>query len=484
MTQKPKKVLYNFDMGGKMQPSDSDMEDAVLGAMLLQADSFDLIIPILKEKHFYKEQNGLIYRAMIEIAQNNGAIDILTVTKQLKINGTLEIVGGSYYVSSLTDRIASAANIETHARIIIQNYMLREMILIGTNMIKQAYEDQTDPFELIDWSGAQLSALLDGIESKNARSIGAVKEEIIESCKEALTSEKQNGVPISINSMQNHTNGWRPGNLIVLAGRPGMGKTAVALDYAYYPATQGLPTAVFSLEMTAQELTARVISRLSHISSQKINNHATDTYELSAIIKDAKTLDGVPLYIDDTPSLSIQRLRSKAFRLVREKGIKLIVVDYLQLMEGADEDSFNREQEISKITRGLKKLARELEIPIIALSQLSRETEKRVGGAKRPQLSDLRESGSIEQDADMIIFLLRPEYYGITEYEHGGVMLNTHQLLVQIIAKYRNGALADIKTRWIGSTTSITDWDKNPEIENNSPKQPELPLSSSDNLPF
>jgi len=397
---------------GKLQPQAIEMEEAVLGSVLLESEAFDTISTICKVEHFYKEQNGLIYKAILSIASRHEPIDILTVSQELKRTGDLELVGGSYYVSSLTNRIASTANIERHARIVAQMYYKREMILIGTRMIQQAYEDSTDCFDLIDNTANEIASILNDIEVKQAQKLSDIKDKVLENCAEAINSDKPSGVPIPHRVMQKHTNGWRNGHLIILAARPGMGKTAGALAYAYEAAKKGYPTAFFSLEMPATELAGRIMSTESYVSSQKINNNTVNKDELAKLIQETYSFDKIPLYIDDTPSMNIIRLRSKAHRLMREKNIKLLVVDYLQLMDGLQNES-TREQVVSGISRGLKVLARELNIPIIALSQLSRQVENRPGAAKRPQLSDLRDSGSIEQDADMVIFYYRPEYYGI-----------------------------------------------------------------------
>jgi len=461
---KTRKKLYTpvpTNEVGKLQPQAIELEEAVLGAVLLESDAFFVVSTILKEEHFYKEQNGLIFKAVMQLAAKNERIDILTVSQQLKRNGDLEVVGGSYYVSALTNRIASSANIEYHARIVAQKFISRQMILLSTQVIMRAYEEGTDCFDLIDFSNSETTKLLNGFESKQAMQIGIIKEQVIANCKQALFNEKPTGVPIKLTPLQKNTNGWRKSNLIILAARPGMGKTAVALDFAYQPAKlHNIPVALFSLEMSKLELCGRIMSAESGITSQKINNNTTNPDELNAVINDSKVLDGVPLYIDDTAALSLVRLRSKAYRLVMEQGVQLIVIDYLQLMSGSGDEG-NREQEISVISRGLKALAKELDIPIIALSQLSRQVENRPGHGKKPQLSDLRESGAIEQDADMVIFLYRPAYYGIDYYDHYGEEFHdTSQLMILVIAKFRGGALGDIKARWIGETTSIHDWDR------------------------
>lgn len=465
---------------GKLQPQAIELEESVLGAALLESDATFLVTSILKPEHFYKEQNSLIYSSLLELVKKGDPIDIMTVCQELKRQGNLEIVGGSFYVASLTDRIASAANIEYHARIVIQKSIMRETIRFGTELIKKAYEDSTDCFELVDWAGSEISTIITGLETKKAQVIQEIKDEVINDALNSMKHEKTKGVPIHLTKMQELTGGWQDGDLIVLAARPGMGKTAFALECAIHPAMEHkIPTAIFSLEMTAKQLAARLMSKESYIPSKKILNGSTNDDELSAVMRDSVVLNGVPFWIDDTPSLSITQLRSKAIRMVEQLGVKLIVVDYLQLMEGADEGNFNREQEISKITRGLKKLARELNIPIIALSQMSRAVELREKSGFRPMLSDLRESGSIEQDADIIVFLLRPEYYGLRTYKVASEEISSHQLMLIIIAKYRGGEITDIKVRWKGSITSVQDWDAVESIIKSENIQAQLDLGTA-----
>lgn len=451
------KKLYDTNIG-KIQPQNIELEKFILGSIIYKPECYDLVSSLLRPEHFYNENHGIIYKAISSLVTQAKPIDYLTLASELKKAGELEIVGGGYYLMTLTNEVSTVANVETHAAIVVEKFLLRETIRLGTQMIKMAYEDSTDCFELIDWSGTEINNILNVLESKKAKRIDELANEVLTDCFDSLTNEKPNGVPISIRALQNQTNGWRKSNLIILAARPAMGKTAVALDYAYYPAKQGTPVGFFSLEMTGKELAGRLMSKESGISSQKINQNATNTYELTALRKDCLTFKDVPMYIDDTPALSIQRLRSKAMRMKREFGIQLIVIDYLQLMDGADSKD-NREQEISKISRGLKKLSKELDVPIIALSQLSRQVENRPGASKKPQLSDLRDSGAIEQDADMIIFLLRPEYYGLETYDYDGQEIPTDQLLLFIIAKFRGGQTGELKVRWIGETTSIQNWD-------------------------
>lgn len=454
-------------MEGKIQPQATEIEAFLLGSIIKNQISYDLVSALLRPEHFYKEEHSLIYKSCVELITENTPIDYLTVCQQLKKNNQLEFVGGGYFVVSLTNEISTTANIETHAAIIVEKYLLRETIRLGSEMIKKAYEDSTDCFDLIDWSGTEINNMLNVIESKQAKKLEQLSNEVLDDCFKALTEDKPTGVPISIHNLQKQTNGWRKGNLVILAARPAMGKTAVALDYAYYPAKKGIPVGFFSLEMTGKELAGRLMSKESYISSQKINNNLVNTDELTALRKDCLTFKGLPLYIDDTPALSIQRLRSKALRMKREFGIEMLIIDYLQLMDGISSKD-NREQEISKISRGLKKLAKELDIPIIALSQLSRQVEMRAD--KKPQLSDLRDSGAIEQDADMVVFLLRPEYYGIEQYLYGDNPIDTKGLMIHIIAKFRGGVTGEVRNRWIGETTSISDWDK-PIVINDLPNE-------------
>ena len=460
-----KKELYNPNENGKIQPQSVEIEKHLIGSIILYQESYDTISALLRPEHVYNEQHGLIYKACQSLIANTKPIDYLTIATELKRVGEYELVGGGYYIMSLTNDVSTAANIETHAAIIVQKFLLRETIRLSTNLIKMAYEDSTDCFDLIDYAGTEINNLLNVIEIKQAKKLEQLSNEVLADCFKSLTEEVPTGVPISLHALNKQTNGWRKGNLIILAARPAMGKTAVALDYAYYPATKGKAIGFFSLEMTGKELAGRLMSKESGISSQKINNNIVNTYELSALKKDCLTFKDLPLYIDDTPALSIQRLRSKALRMKREFGIEMLIIDYLQLMDGASSKD-NREQEISKISRGLKKLAKELDIPIIALSQLSRQVENRP--SKKPQLSDLRDSGAIEQDADMVIFLLRPEYYEIEQYLYGNEPMTTEGLMVHIIAKFRGGVTGEIRNRWIGETTSIMDWDK-PVVINDLP---------------
>ena len=436
-------------------PSSVDIEKSIIGAILTNQSYYDLVSSILKHEHFYDEANAVVYKSFQDLISESTPIDPLTVSIELRKKNSLELVGGSYGLMKLTNSISTEANIEAHSAIVVEKYLLRECIYFANELMNRANSKSTVCFDLIDWAGSKINIMVNVVENKQAKRRDEVSGEVLSDCFKTLNEGISQGVPISISKLQEKTNGWRKGNLIILAARPAMGKTAVALDYAYYPVANGIPVGFFSLEMTAKELAGRLMSKESGISSQKINTNLVDTFELTQLRKDCLMFKDLPLYIDDTPSLSITRLRSKALRMKREFGIELIIVDYLQLMDGAN-NSDNREQEISKISRGLKKLAKELDIPIIALSQLSREVEKRP--SKKPQLSDLRDSGSIEQDADMVIFILRPEYYEHDTYLFGNEEVSSNGLMVHILAKFRGGMTGEIRNRWISETTSIANW--------------------------
>lgn len=449
----------------KLQPQAVDLEESVLGAMLLEKEALVTVIDILSPAAFYKEQNGRVFGAILNLFNRSEPVDILTITQELKRTGELEFVGGAYYVSSLTNRIASSANVEFHARIVAQKYLQRELIRISTETIKTAYEDSTDVFELLDQTTKNIFEILDNNvrkqHDKMSTLIGKAIEEIEHAGKQ---KDGLLGVPSGFISLDRITGGWQKSDLIILAARPGMGKTAMVVSMAKNAAIEfNKPVAIFSLEMSSVQLVKRFISNETEISQDKILKGKLDNSEFIQLNERIKKLATAPLYIDDTPALSIFELRAKARRLKENQKIELIVIDYLQLMSsGNDSRSGNREQEISHISRSLKGLAKELDIPIIALSQLSRQVETRASSNKRPQLSDLRESGAIEQDADMVMFLYRPEYYGIEVDENNN---STRGIAEVIIAKNRHGALTNIWLRWLGQYSLFTDYNTPQAIE-------------------
>ncbi|MDP4267861.1 MAG: replicative DNA helicase [Bacteroidota bacterium] len=439
---------------GKLPPQAVDLEEAVLGAMMLEKNALAAVIDLLKPESFYKDAHQRIFRAIINLFTKSEPVDILTVTNELRISGELEIVGGPYYISSLTNRVASAANIEYHARIIGQKYIQRELIRTSTDTIKDAYEDSTDVFDLLDKAENDLFNIAEANIRRGSMDMRSLIREAIQNIEAAGKNEDHiSGVPSGFTKLDSITAGWQKSDLIIIAARPGMGKTAFVLSMAKNIAADfKKPVAFFSLEMSAVQLVTRLISSETEIMAEKLRKGQLDAEEWSYLNSRINNLTEANLYIDDTPALTVFELRAKCRRLVQQKNIELVIIDYLQLMASSDKQG-NREQEISYISRSLKSLAKELNIPVIALSQLSRMTETR-GGSKRPQLSDLRESGAIEQDADMVLFIYRPEYYKITEDEKGNSTLGTGDL---IIAKHRNGKLDDVRLRFIDKIAMFTD---------------------------
>ena len=435
---------------GKVPPQAKDIEEAVLGAIMLEKSAFDTVVEILKPECFYVDAHQRIYRSMLSLAQKSQPIDILTVVEELKSREELEIVGGPYYVTKLTNVVVSAANIEAHARIIMQKFIQRELIRVSSEIIGDAYEDSTDVFDLLDDAESKLFEITNNHLRKNFDSIDTVLVKTIQRIEDMRNrNEDITGVPTGFPSLDMITYGWQPTDLIILAARPSVGKTAFALNLARSAALHpSKPTAVgfFSLEMSASQLVQRILSAESEIWLEKIARGKLEEHEMKQLYaKGIQRLAQAPIFIDDTAALNIFEFRAKCRRLKNKHNVGLIIIDYLQLMSGAGENrNSNREQEISRISRDLKGLAKELSVPIIALSQLSREVEKRKEGNKMPQLSDLRESGAIEQDADMVMFLYRPEYYDITSNEMGES--NKGETHVRI-AKHRNGSLETIKLR-------------------------------------
>ncbi|MEO8764080.1 MAG: replicative DNA helicase [Ginsengibacter sp.] len=437
-------------MFGKIPPQAKELEEAVLGAIMLEKNAFDFVVEILKPECFYVEANQRIFRAMQGLQQKNSPIDLLTVVEELKFRQELDIAGGAFYVTRLTNSVVSSANIETHARIILQKFIQRELIRISGEIIGDAYEDTTDVFDLLDDAETKLFEITNNHLRKDYASIDTVLVKTIQRIEDLRTRQDEiTGVPTGFALLDHITYGWQPSDLIVLAARPSVGKTAFALNLARNAALHPTkPTVVgfFSLEMSAGQLVQRILSAESEIWLEKIARGRLEEHEMKQLYKKGiERLASAPIHIDDTAALNIFELRAKCRRLKNRHNVGLIIIDYLQLMSGAGENrNSNREQEISRISRDLKGLAKELNIPIIALSQLSREVEKRKEGNKMPQLSDLRESGAIEQDADMVMFLYRPEYYDITANELGES--NKGETHVRI-AKHRNGQLDTIKLK-------------------------------------
>ncbi|MEO7802618.1 MAG: replicative DNA helicase [Ginsengibacter sp.] len=437
-------------MYGKVPPQAKELEEAVLGAIMLEKNAFDVAVELLKPECFYVEAHERIFRAMQGLQQKNSPIDLLTVVEELKTREELDLIGGPYFVTKLTNAVVSSANIEAHSRIILQKFIQRELIRISGEIIGDAYEDSTDVFDLLDESETKLFEITNNHLRRDFKGINSIIRETVSRIEDLRTRQDEiTGVPSGFSILDRITYGWQPSDLIILAARPSVGKTAFALNLARNAAlhpTKPTSVAFFSLEMSAGQLVQRILSAESEIWLEKISRGRLEDHEMKQLYKKGiERLTTAPIHIDDTAALNIFELRAKCRRLKSKHGVGLIIIDYLQLMSGTNENrNGNREQEISRISRDLKGLAKELHIPIIALSQLSREVEKRKESNKMPQLSDLRESGAIEQDADLVMFLYRPEYYDITADESGES--NKGETHVRI-AKHRNGQLDNIKLR-------------------------------------
>jgi replicative DNA helicase len=435
---------------GKVPPQAKDLEEAVLGAIMLEKGAFDTVVEILKPECFYVDAHQRIFKCMKSLANKSQPIDILTVVEELRTSEELDMVGGPYYVTRLTNAVVSSANIDAHSRIILQKFIQRELIRISGEIIGDAYEDSTDVFDLLDQAESKIYEVTSTHLRNSYETIDSVLVKTIQRIEDLRhKNEDVTGVPTGFATMDRVTYGWQTTDLIILAARPSVGKTAFALNLARNAAlnpAKPTPVAFFSLEMSAGQLVQRILSAESEIWLEKISRGKLEEHEMKQLYaRGIQRLAQAPIFIDDTPALNIFELRAKCRRLKNINNVGLIIIDYLQLMSGTSENrNGNREQEISTISRSLKSLAKELQVPIIALSQLSREVEKRKDGNKMPQLSDLRESGAIEQDADMVMFLYRPEYYDVTQNEMGES--NRGETHVRI-AKHRNGSLETIKLR-------------------------------------
>lgn len=443
--------------GGKVPPQMIDLEEAVLGSIIEYGENAHSVMDILTDSAFYVEANRIIFRAIASLYMKRMPIDMLTVQSELKKMGQLEMVGGNYYIVSLTQKVVnSAINIETHAHLIKEAFYKREIIRISQLTIQNAYNDTSDAFDLVDG----MSEVYDVISSDIGQSMQSVGTIFIERLKayEQAVKDGITGVPSGFKELDRLTAGWQKSDLIIAAGRPAMGKTAFVVSCARNAAVDfKKPVLIFSLEMTKEQLVDRMVSSEAEIESQTIRTRSIKDWEWVALHNKATVIEEAPIIIDDTPGLSLVQFTAKAKKAKRDHDIQLIIIDYLQLMKATREKgaAMNREQEISSISRGLKLVAKELGVPVIALSQLSRALESRPGmSGKRPKLSDLRESGSIEQDADLVLFLFRPEYYGMTEDEQGRSTAGVAEI---IIAKQRTGDTGTAVLRFIGKYTKFTD---------------------------
>ena len=440
---------------GKLPPQATELEEAVLGAIMLEKNAYETVSEFLKPESFYKEQHGLVYKAFQSLHEKKSAIDILTTTEELRQLGTLEDVGGAYWVTQLTNRVASAANIEHHARIIKQKYIQRELIRMSGEISTEAFDDTADPYELIDRFEKQINllGLVDSVEMDWEDHVDAAFTHV-----ESIDSEAgMSGVPSGLSSLDAITKGFQNGEFIVLGARPAMGKSAALVTIAINAATSGVPVDIYSLEMSGRAMVLRALSFKAQINADKLKTGQIIDDEWLTLIDAKEKLKKLPIHLDDLPSQKPAAIRRKIKKGVKERGTKIILIDYLQLMDGSDAESgkANRVNQIGHISRTLKAVAKECDIPIIALSSLSRSVEQR-GGSKRPMLSDLRESGDIESDADVVAFLYRPEYYGIDEDENGN---STRGLAEFIIAKHRNGKTDTALLKFNGAFSMFRDWE-------------------------
>jgi replicative DNA helicase len=434
---------------GRIPPQAVDVERAVLGAMMLDKNAVTDTIDMLSAESFYDPKNQFIYGAIRDLFGTSNPIDLLTVTQKLKDKGELEGAGGVVYISSLTNGVASSAHIEFHARIISQKYIQREIIRMCSETLRDAYDETTDVFDLLTKAEGALFGIAENNMKKSIATMNTVVSDAIREIEIASkNSEGLSGVPTGFRGLDALTSGWQRSDMIVIAARPAMGKTAFVLSMARNTAVDyNMGVAIFSLEMSSVQLVKRLIASEARISAEKLRKGNLEDYEFQQLYSRVSKLSTAPIYIDDTPGLSVFDLRAKCRRLKMQYDIQLVIIDYLQLMSaGGGKGTGNREQEISTISRSIKEIAKELNIPVIALSQLSRSVETR-GGDKRPILSDLRESGAIEQDADIVSFLYRPEYYGLLQAEDGSSNQGVGEV---IIAKHRNGALDTVRMRFVG----------------------------------
>ncbi|HEY9177937.1 MAG TPA: replicative DNA helicase [Flavipsychrobacter sp.] len=443
---------------GKVPPQAPELEEAILGAIMLEKDKLAEVLEIIQSPDcFYGPANQKIYASIRRLFDKGMPVDLLTVTEELRKSSELELVGGPYYLTNLTMNIVSSAHVESHARIVMEKFIQRELIRISGEIIGNAYEDSTDVFDLLDKAESSLYEITDNHLRKNFTSLKDVLVRTVQEIEEAKNKKDDlTGVPTGFTDLDKLTSGWQKTDLIILAARPAVGKTAFCLNLtmnAAMHAGEPFPVAFFSLEMGAGQLVKRMLAAVTEVSMDAITKGRMQEHEFVQMTQRMNKLATAPIFLDDQAALNIFELRAKARRLKQKHDIKLIVIDYLQLMQGSIEKGGNREQEISKISRDLKQLAKELEVPIIALSQLNRSVESRKE-SKVPQLSDLRESGAIEQDADMVMFLYRPEYYGINNDEMGQPIEGETHIHV---AKHRNGSTDTVKVRFIKEYQKFTD---------------------------
>lgn len=442
---------------GRVPPQANDMEEAVLGAIMLEKEAVITILDILKPESFYKEAHQKIFKTISDLNAREFPVDLYTVTEELRAHNELESVGGPVYLTQLTSKVVSAANVDYHARIVAQKYIQRELIRVSSEIQARSFDDTIDVTDLLDFSENALFQIAEGNIKREVAPINMVLKEAIKAIEEAGKREDALvGIPSGFTRLDRLTSGWQKSELIIIAARPSMGKTALALSMARNMAIDhGKNVAIFSCEMSSIQLVNRLIIAETDIPGDKIRNGRLSEDEWKQLDNRIKKLVQAPIFIDDTPAISIFELRAKCRRLMAQHKLDIVIVDYLQLMSGPD-NAGSREQEVSNISRSLKSIAKELNVPIIALSQLNRSVEMR-GGTKRPLLSDLRESGAIEQDADMVVFIHRQEKFGMVAFDDGS---STKGIAEIILAKNRNGPVDDIRLRFREEKAQFVDIDE------------------------
>jgi len=445
---------------GNKPPQAIDVEAAVLGAMLVEPATIDESMEELSASCFYDPHHRMIFEAMSELVNEHVSIDLVTVSEKLRSKGNLEIIGGPVVLAGLSQNIAAAAHIEYYIKILKQKTIQRDLITASYEILKQSFDESTNVDDLIDNAQTKVFAAIQNNVKRDVQDIGSIINEVLDNLQELQNITGPSGVPSGYPSIDRVTQGWQKSDLIILAARPSVGKTAFALNIARNAAVDAnMPVAVFSLEMSADQLGKRLITTESGLSGEKIKGGVKlEPFEWIQLEDTLRRLAKAPLYIDDTPGIPIMEFRTKAKRLVKQKGVRLIVVDYLQLMQGPVELRGLREQEVAAISRTLKATAKELNIPIIALSQLSRNAVQRTGGTGKPQLSDLRESGSIEQDADMVIFIHRPDFVGMSDNPED------REKAYIVIAKHRNGEVCDIEMKYKASQVKFVEPDQSLDV--------------------
>jgi len=478
MTNKGKPKHVSKDpKGGYLPPQDHTLEEIVLGSIIFDRYAIDRVAGDFNAGLFFSDPHAKIAQTILTLYSQNTSVDLVTVVQQLKKEGDLDAVGGYSYISSLSTKVGTTANLETHIKLLQEYALKRNLIQVSSEITRRCFMEDEDVFDVFAEAQSNLDLSIKSVINYKVERVSSIHEELIKESIRVLDSKENSGIPTGLRRLDNVTNGFQKSDLIILAGRPSMGKTAVALSMVVFPCVmKNIPVAVFSLEMSSSQLVGRLQSNLSEVNVSKIVKKQLTIDEINEISVKAKGLATAPLFIDDTANISVLDLKGKCRKLVKEQGVQMIIIDYLQLMRSGVKTQ-SREQEIAEISRGLKIIAKELNVPVIALSQLSRAVEQR-GGDKRPSLSDLRESGQIEQDADMVMFCYRPEYYGFTETMIGDREFDAKGLFMLIVAKHRNGELGEIPLKFVGEQAKITNLDEG-FSNNNSTFVQEIPERSA-----